>query len=199
MRTVILPPAFAAPASYYAAMVGADCVVIDTAMRHDRRAKAVHRTVVDGAHGSVFLTVPVCKAEGPTWHDVRVSDHGRWWHVMQSTLATLYGPTPFFGYYRHDIFAPLDAPAVGCPVTDLDIAVDMAIRRLLGVTARMSVAADTRFGADRVVDLRKIDFFDVDMPSDLYPGRSVLQALMELGGEGLMARLGETEPPWLPD
>lgn len=191
--TVILPPAYMAPAAYYAAMIGADCVVIDTSLRHDRRAKAVHRTVLDGAHGPQFLTVPVTPPKGRTWHDVEVSSHGRWWHVQTSTLSTLFGPTPFFDYYRADITGPLTEALVGHPVTDLDIAVDMKIRRLLGITAVMSVALDPRMTADMVVDMRRVDFYDVDMPGELYPGRSVLRALFELGGDELHRRLAEAD------
>lgn len=207
--TVILPPAYMAPAAYYAAMVGADCIVIDTGMRYDRRAKAVHRTIVDGAHGSLFLTVPVTPPKGRTWHDVGVSSHGRWWHVQTSTLATLFGPTPFFDYYRADITASMTEDAVGLPITDLDIAIDMQIRRLLGITAAMSVAVDPRacaagdidsrsqygqYGDDsKIVDMRRVDFYNIEMPAELYPGRSVLRALFELGGDEVYRSLVHTD------
>lgn len=229
-----------APAAYYAAMVDADYVVIDTAMRYDRRRKEVHRTIIDGAHGPVFLTVPVGRPQGRTWNDVAVSDHGRWWNVQQSTLATLFGATPYFNYYRHDICRCLNEATVGHPITDLDIDIDAAIRRLLGITARMSVTLDPKMalgapsgfdtpsgvggrgdvdarvgvaglsgvgvlgglaapagvdemgdmGKSEVVDMRRVDFYAIDMPAELYPGRSILRALFELGADELRQRLG---------
>lgn len=164
-RIHILSPLFAPPRKYFELMTQADMVVIDTSLRYDKRFKAVHRTAVACPHGAQHLTVPV-STPGTTrclWSDVSVSAHGRWWHVMQSTLATLYGPTPYFNYYRHDIEPLIDSRAVGRAVTDIDLDLIVTLRRLLDIATPLSVWLDPRYVDDAGVtihDYRHYPFYD---------------------------------------
>ncbi len=164
-KIVVLGAGYLPAAGYFRAMAEADLAVIDTAMRYDKRRKAVHRTIVSGADGKPsLLTVPV-STPGTSrcrWDEVRVSPHGEWWRVQRMTLATLFGPTPWFDLMRHDIFPAIDERAVGRTITDLDIDLILAIRRLAGITTPLSVALDPRYVDDpdvTITDLRDHDFF----------------------------------------
>lgn len=164
MNIVLLPPLFLPPTEYFRLIADADMAVIDTGLSFDKRFKAVHRTVVAGSAGETFLTVPVSRPESSLcpWSDVRVSGHGEWFRVQRLTLATLFGPTPWFDLYRHDIFPLIGESAVGRRITDLDIDLVMAVCRLSGIRTPMSVTLDPRYADDtdvRVDDFRPYDFY----------------------------------------
>lgn len=132
-----LEPRYYGSVGYYArvAACGGNAVM-DGTMLFDKRRKQVHRCDIADVNGVVQLTVPVGKPHGiprATWADVRVSSHGRWWHVHRVTLESAYGRTPFFEFYI-DRFAPfLCAEAVERypSIIDLDAAIDAVIREIL--------------------------------------------------------------------
>lgn len=132
-----LEPRYFGSVGYYAevAACGGNAVM-DGMMLFDKRRKQVHRCDIADVNGVVQLTVPVGKPHGiprATWSDVRVSSHGRWWHVHRVTLESAYGRTPFFEFYI-DRFAPfLCAEAVEryTSIIDLDTAIDAVIREIL--------------------------------------------------------------------
>ena len=132
-----LEPRYFGSVGYYAevAACGGNAVM-DGTMLFDKRRKQVHRCDIADVNGVVQLTVPVGKPHGiprATWSDVRVSNHGRWWHVHRVTLESAYGRTPFFEFYI-DRFAPfLCAEAVERypSIIDFDAAIDAVIREIL--------------------------------------------------------------------
>ena len=74
----------------------------------DKRRKEIHRYDIADVNGPLTLTLPIVKPHGiprATWRDVRVSDHGQWWHVHRVSLESAYGRTPFFEFYI-DRFLP---------------------------------------------------------------------------------------------
>lgn len=106
--SVILPPAFLGSISRYALIAATDKSIVDTAARFDKRFKSTHRTTIADVNGPMRLTLPIGKPESltrATWGDIRLSDHGQWWHLHLTALESAYGRTPFFEYYI-DNFAP---------------------------------------------------------------------------------------------
>lgn len=184
MRIVLLPPLFLPPAPYFKEMATADLAVIDTGLRFDKRNKQVHRTAIASAHGKAFLTVPVSHPESSrcSWSDVRISAHGEWPRVVRSTLATLFGPTPYFHLFKTDFFDIINESYVGRSVTDFDIALILVVRKLAAITTPLSVTLDSRFPTDpdvETVDLRNRNFYaDGDEVS-------VIENLFRSGPEGL--------------
>lgn len=74
----------------------------------DKRRKEIHRHTIADVNGPLTLTLPIVKPHGiphATWRDVKVSDHGQWWHVHKVSLESAYGRTPFFEFYI-DRFLP---------------------------------------------------------------------------------------------
>lgn len=132
-----LEPRYFGSVGYYAevAACGGNAVM-DGRMLFDKRRKQVHRCDIADVNGVVQLTVPVGKPHGiprATWGDVRVSSHGRWWHVHRVTLESAYGRTPFFEFYIDRFASFLCAEAVERypSIIDLDAAIDGVIREIL--------------------------------------------------------------------
>lgn len=74
----------------------------------DKRHKEIHRYTIADVNGPLTLTLPIVKPHGiphATWQDVRISEHGQWWHVHRVSLESAYGRTPFFEFYI-DRFLP---------------------------------------------------------------------------------------------
>jgi hypothetical protein len=81
---------------------------VDDDALFDKRRKEVHRYTIADVNGPLTLTVPIVKPHGlqnAGWKDVRLSDHGQWWHVHRISLESAYGRTPFFEFYI-DRFLP---------------------------------------------------------------------------------------------
>lgn len=132
-----LEPRYYGSVDYYAevAACGGNAVM-DGRMLFDKRRKQVHRCDIADVNGVVQLTVPVGKPHGiprATWGDVRVSSHGRWWHIHRVTLESAYGRTPFFEFYIDRFASFLCAEAVERypSIIDLDAAIDAVIREIL--------------------------------------------------------------------
>lgn len=135
-NSIVLPPQFMGSTAYYALIASASAVSIDETLPFDKRFKSIHRTRIDGANGTSFITVPVSKPESMStamWSDIRVSAHGGWWNEMLTALHSAYGRTPFFEFYI-DEFAPLlSAETPGIPILELDRRLDRLLRRLLQI------------------------------------------------------------------
>lgn len=107
----------------------------------DKRRKEIHRYDIADVNGPLTLTLPIVKPHGiprATWRDVRVSDHGQWWHVHRVSLESAYGRTPFFEFYI-DRFLPFicrDTVDRFPSVIDLNEAIDREIEALLLLPAK---------------------------------------------------------------
>lgn len=134
----MLPLRYFGSVEHYALMGAFGHVTLAASAPYNKRDKAVHRTDIADVNGPMSLTVPVGKPErsaGATWHDIRVSTHGAWWHLHRVALESAYGRTPFFEFY-YDRLAPFFAPRSEdkCEtVAALDIAVNKVICDILGI------------------------------------------------------------------
>lgn len=166
---VLLPPRLFGPVGWYAAMAGGRHAVVDTALRYDKRQKAVHRYDIADVRGPMQLTVPLARPHGcegsPTWADAAVSTHDEWWQRHRVTLESAYGRTPYFEFIIDRFGAILGDPsrqAVWPTAIDMARAADEAVRTVLRLPdTRVSwmPAATLDVGAgDTVTDLRRSDF-----------------------------------------
>lgn len=137
--TATLPIAYFGRVDYYAAMGACAKVVVDDTLRYDKRQKSTHRLTVADTHGIKDLTVPVSKPDGVKgplrWSDITLSRHGQWWHVIEETLASAYGRTPFFEFYIDRLrrfFAPTTVDEYH-DVATLCRESDRAVRAILGL------------------------------------------------------------------
>lgn len=102
----------------------------------DKRRKEIHRYDIADVNGPLTLTLPIVKPHGipnATWRDVRVSDHGQWWHVHRVSLESAYGRTPFFEFYIDRFLPFISRETVDRypSVIDLNLAIDREIESLL--------------------------------------------------------------------
>lgn len=200
-RTIVLPLRYYGNIGYYAAMAACGRAVICADALFDKRAKAVHRCDIADTHGPVSLTVPIAKPHGiarARWSDVRLSDHGAWWHVHRVTLESAYGRTPFFEYYI-DRFLPYLTPGVMelCPtIADLDLAIDSIIREILLIDTEVSLCG----GEVAAEEPECVE--NADMPAyyqvrahrqGFIPGLSVLDLIFNLGPEAPLYLRGLTD------
>lgn len=191
--TIALPPRLLPDAAWYAAAASAGRVIVDTAMRYDRRCKATHRYRVADVRGSLDLTVPVAKAEGVAdWRPVGVSTHGRWWHVHRVTLESGYGRTPYFEFLIDRLGMLTTEPAPGLTVTGLAAEADCAVRHMLGLDNSVEwrpvepgehIDIDQRHGGAAIPDGAP-EYFQVRAATlGFIPGLSILDLLFNLGDE----------------
>lgn len=147
---VELPLRLFPPAPYYAALAAYPSARIMAATRFDKRAKTVHRYRIADVRGPLELTMPIARTpgaatpEGVRWCQVALSDHGQWWEVHATALASAYGRTPFFEYYFPALEAVFSAPRPGETLVERVLAADAAVRNILKLPT--AVSADLTAG-----------------------------------------------------
>lgn len=153
-QLLTLPIRYFGTVDYYATMGAYARVVVDDIARYDKRQKATHRMDIIDTHGVKSLTVPVSRPDnvvGPLrWSDIKISQHGQWWHVIAETLASAYGRTPFFEFYidRLSRFFSTSTAEEFHDVATLCREVDTAVRAILSfdnevIYASQLVSSDT--------------------------------------------------------
>ncbi len=175
LSIVQLMPVLAPPVEWYRAMASADVAVLDADVRYDKRAKAMHRFNIITRNGPASITVPVSRPDGITgrkllWADIRISAHNHWWQQAASTLATVYGPSPYFDYLMPEFASFFSEEAVGRSVVDYNLALDATVRRLLRLTTRVTCAPPLTDGHSVYLP---------SVPSDIAP--SILHHLFTQG------------------
>ncbi len=100
-RMAIVGSACAGSVGYYAALLAARRVVIDTGERRLPLRHSHHRYAIAGPNGVSRLTVPLVGdtvALGIPLAEVRISEHAHWRHQHWGALMAAYGKSP---YYEH--------------------------------------------------------------------------------------------------
>lgn len=195
--TAIMPPRYMGSVGYYAVMARYGHVVVDAAMRYDKRQKGVHRCEIVDTRGLLRLTVPLAKPNGcghaPTWADASVSTHDEWWRQHLVALESAYGRTPYFEFLIdkfEDIFRSPEAWSEWPTAIDLDRRADEVIRRILGFDNRVEYSVTT--GLSGCIDLRRADFTIAagheyrQIRADrlgFHPNLSILDLIFNLGSE----------------
>jgi len=105
MSEVCLSSAYLAPVEYYAALANAETVYLE---RCDYYVKQTYRNRchIAAANGVMALSIPVEKSSGEKMltRDVRISDHNDWQLQHWRSIESAYNSTPFFEYYKDDLF-----------------------------------------------------------------------------------------------
>ncbi len=205
--TIKLPLQYFGSIECYALMSAFGHVVIDDTARFDKRFKSAHRCLIADTRGPLRLTVPIRKPadserQSPLkWSDIAISDHGQWWQDVDVSLASAYGRTPFYEFYidrlRH--FFDRNTTTAFESVAQLDIAVDSAIRAILGLVSRVTYkSSDSDKAAVReapnvsggtsekilLPKLKKVEYYQVrNHKLGFIPSLSILDLIFNLGPE----------------
>lgn len=101
---LVLPIAYFAPISYYAALYHAPEVVIE-ACEHYVKQTLRTRCVIATDQGAQTLSMNVEKGNKLKMpiREVRLSGHNDWPRLHLHALATYYGQSPFYEYYIDDL------------------------------------------------------------------------------------------------
>ena len=101
---IVLPTAYFAPVSYYAALFHDDDVVIE-ACEHYVKQTLRNRCLIATNQGPQVLSINVQKGNRPQApiRDIMLSDHGNWMHQHLYSLATYYGNSPFYEFYIDEL------------------------------------------------------------------------------------------------
>lgn len=101
---LVLPIAYFAPISYYAALYHAPEVVIE-ACEHYVKQTLRTRCVIATDQGAQTLSINVEKGKKLKMpiREVRLSGHNDWPRLHLHALATYYGQSPFYEYYIDDL------------------------------------------------------------------------------------------------
>ena len=199
----VLKPVLAAPLSWYAAMAANDLVIINGDLPFDKRDKSTHRFAIADVRGPLNITVPISHSlsvdnRRPTWNDILISDHNRWWQTAATTLETAYGGTPWF----HDLWPRFrhlfTDEAVGRPVLAYLLDMDATIRSILHLPTRVTLAAP--LGHPSGIPVTPVPFTEKAVTIPPYrqirqdtlghiPGLSILDPLFNLGPDDTLALL----------
>ncbi len=199
---LLLPPRFMGSIGYYATLARYGHVVVDVAMRYDKRQKAVHRCDIVDTRGIVQLTVPVSKPamsdedEVPTWCHCPVSTHDEWWRQMRITLESAYGRTPYFEFLIDKFNTILRSPEAWDfrpNAMVIDCYADRIIRGILGLANDVEWCGSECTGDfTDVVDMRRSSFVIERQPEywqvrrdrlGFRPNLSILDLIFNLGPE----------------
>lgn len=190
----MLPPAYCGSVRRYAAMAACGNAVIDATARFNKREKECHRCVIEGSNGVQRLTVPLEKPDN--WHstrlsDLRVSSHGKWWHIHWEAICSAYGRSPFFEYYADDL-----RPAFNGDISllvDLDEAIDRFCRNALDIP--QPGCAPAAITAPPQLDLRDAEYYQVWAGRfGFTPGLSALDLIFNMGPEAPLVLREMLEP-----
>jgi len=101
---MLLPTAYLAPISYYAALYQAEEVVIE-AHEHYIKQTLRNRCTIATDQGAMTLSAFVEKGNKLKMpiQEVRLSDHNDWPRLHLHALATYYGQSPFYEYYIDEL------------------------------------------------------------------------------------------------
>ncbi|MCC6252919.1 MAG: WbqC family protein [Bacteroidia bacterium] len=95
--------AYAAPVSYYAALLKCPKIFIDI-YEHFIKQTIRNRCVIAAANGKLVLTIPLVHRRNnmPT-HEVSISYGNNWQRHHLKSLESAYRSSPFFDYYYDDL------------------------------------------------------------------------------------------------
>lgn len=104
-RTACLSTAYLPPVSYFAKLYHYPVIEIETGSHYVKQTYR-NRCHIAGANGIMPLSVPVIKPQQAKCPDgdIRISNHDNWQHLHWNAIVSAYGSTPFFEYYRDDLF-----------------------------------------------------------------------------------------------
>lgn len=95
------PLYFAAPVSWYTAVVGRDeiCIADDAVFTGH---PCMNRIIFTGKQGKQSFSIPLLnKSRHGRYRDVEISYHSNWHKQLVNALKTCYGKSPFFEYFDY--------------------------------------------------------------------------------------------------
>jgi hypothetical protein len=104
-NAVLLSTACFAPVQYFSKLILYNTVYIEQ-YEHFPKQTFRNRYEISGANGLVSLVIPVVKGRGgkKNIRDIKISYDSDWQRNHWRTIFSAYNSSPFFEYYKDDIF-----------------------------------------------------------------------------------------------
>ena len=212
-QPIIVGSTTAGSVRYYAALLHAGTVYIDSDERVLPLRHSHHRYNIQGPNGIVTLTVPLSKATNAMpvpMHEVQISEHGNWRHLHWGALCAAYGKTPYFDYIAPDLKALYDSPCTS--LLQFNTQLQNLIIDFLDLPINIATSPVTAQLAEQCTDLRKQ--IDGKKPDTLnmhnvpyyqlwatrhgfQPALSILDLLMNCGRESIYTLQAMMQEPSL--
>lgn len=106
MQAVRLPPLYLPPAECLHQLRSATVIYLDISSNWQKQSLR-NRTRIFSANGPCFLSIPVQHTGGvPTpFREIRISYAQPWIKIHTGALSAAYNTSPFFPYFKDEIFA----------------------------------------------------------------------------------------------
>lgn len=196
MSIICLSTAYLAPVEYYSAFLKAEMAYLE---HYDNYAKQTYRNRchIAAANGQMVLTIPVEKtsSEKVLTRDVRISDHCDWQINHWRSIESAYNSTPFFEYYKDDLF-PFYKKKWEF-LWDFNMEIQTKILELLDLEPTIRLTENYKQNLDEtILDLRESihpkKTFDVvlkpyyqvfELKNGFLPNLSIIDLLFNMGNE----------------
>lgn len=119
---MILKTAYFPPVEYFAILAGYSAVYLDASEKYQKQSYR-NRCRILTANGPMDLRFPVIHDGNTGISSIRVDYSTPWVRQTEYAIESAYSSSPFFEYYREELFSILDS----CPATLWEL--DMAIIR----------------------------------------------------------------------
>lgn len=194
---LILPTAYFAPVSYYAALYHEEEIILEACEYYVKQTLR-NRCAIATNQGEQILSINVQKGNRPQSliRDIKLSDHGNWMHQHLYSLATYYGNSPFYEFYIDEIKEVMlhghDGTLFG-----LNEALRSKICELIGFEPRLRYSEQWMGGVADIdqwktrpnAHFEPIPYYQVPMVDGRQPfqsDKSILDLLFNMGTESIL-------------
>ena len=102
---IILPTSYFPPIEHFVCLLNTDEIIIE---KHEYYVKQTFRNRMNiyGPNGLLSLSIPVTKINGNKTliKNISISNHSNWQTIHWRSIETTYNSSPFFLYYKDDVF-----------------------------------------------------------------------------------------------
>lgn len=202
MSTLYLSTAYLAPVSYYKAICRHDHTVIEA---HSHYVKQTYRNrcTIVSAGGPLPLSIPVERTlpGRPFTRDMRISLHDNWQHIHWNAIASAYGSSPFFEYFRDELYPFYERSCAGRFLLDYNRSLHETLCGMLGIDPDIAYSDSYLAADENVTDLREVihpkrppvqellprPYYQVfSMKWGFLPEVSIIDLLFNMGNEALL-------------
>ncbi|GAB1453012.1 WbqC family protein [Draconibacterium sp.] len=152
---ILVSTAYFAPIQYYSKLLKADKVYIEQFENFNKQTFR-NRCVVLGGNGPIQLIVPVVKGRGTKIliKDLKISYDTDWQRNHWRTIFSAYSSSPFFEYYKDEIFPFFETKSRF--LLDFNFKIHETICELLEIQNRAVLTADFEKVPEGTVNWREL-------------------------------------------
>ena len=155
MTNICLTSAYLAPVAYYSALAKAEIAYVEQCDYYVKQTYR-NRCHIAAANGVMVLSIPVEKAstEKLLTKDVRISEHNDWQMNHWRSIESAYNSTPFFEYYKDDLYIYYEKKWKF--LLDFNLEIQAKILELLELEPKIILTEEYKIQtAENVQDLRE--------------------------------------------